>query len=89
MSDFTVTFRSTAYLLYHFVAGLSRGFAKLFLSFFNLDLSFAFVLRSRRQLCYYITSLPLCQYLFFTFFEIFHFFIRETSHSESHAIIML
>ena len=37
MSDFAVTFRSTACLLYHFVAGLSRGFAKLFLSFFNLS----------------------------------------------------
>ena len=73
MSDFTVTFRSTACLLYHFVAGLSRGFPKLFLSFFNLDLSFAFALRSRRQLCYYITSLPLCQYLFSLFSRFFIF----------------
>ena len=74
MSDFAVTFRSTACLLYHFVVGLSRGFPKLFLSFFNLDLSFAFALRSRRQLCYYITSFPLCQYLFSLFFGIFHLF---------------
>ena len=32
-----MAFRSTACLLYHFVAGLSRGFPKLFLSFFNLS----------------------------------------------------
>ena len=36
MSDFTVTFRSTAYLLYHFVAGLSRGFLNFFWVFSTL-----------------------------------------------------
>ena len=36
MSDFTVTFRSTAYLLYHFVAGLSRVFLNFFWVFSTL-----------------------------------------------------
>ena len=36
MSDFAATFRSTACLLYHFVAGLSRGFFKLFWVFSTL-----------------------------------------------------
>ena len=56
-----------------------KGFSKLFLSFFNLDLSFAFALRSRRQLCYYITSLPLCQYFFSLFRDFSVFIFRRTN----------
>ncbi len=62
---------SAACILYHTRFRLSRGFRKLFSSFFAVP--FRFRSLSRGQPVYYITASPLCQVLFQTFFSFFDF----------------
>ena len=70
-----MTFRSTACLLYHFAAALSRGFAKLFSSFFGPSTELVVLSDS-------FVSIPLSITLVNSFFEVFHvlysFLIRIT-----------
>ena len=79
MSDFAVTFRSTACLLYHFVAGLSTGFAKTFFEFFQpLGLNFTKLLLHRPDSFVIISLLLHFVNTFFHFFRDFSSFsIRE------------